>query len=102
MNIFVFDELDTAKLEIQRNRERHAMLDCAQKVKLVRNKDYVELRWRKQGTRKQKASLLYILRYWITPFGTRKMRFQCHKISNDGHIGSRNIIDERHNGRKVR
>jgi hypothetical protein len=102
MHIVVLEELDTALLTKMRNIELRAALDSSKEVIVVKKKGYVELRWKKQGPRKLKGGLLNILRYWVTPWGTRKIRLQCHKVHSDGYIGSRNIIEERHNGKKVR
>ena len=101
MHVFVLDFLDTALINHDPKEAGVALLDFAKQAEDLPPGGCIELRWKKKQNRSQKGSLLYIIRYWVTPFGTRKVRLQAHIIRDNGSFGSRMIILERHNGRII-
>ena len=100
-NVFIAKFLDTARVKHELDTDGDAYLDFARKVEKLKPGECVRLRWTTQCLRSQKPNRLFIVKFWVTPFGTRKVRLQEHKISDSGHVGPRRINFERHNGRLV-
>lgn len=101
MHVFVPKFFDTGFVRNRLENCDETLCDFLGRVENLNPGECISLRWTKGGSRLQKVNLLLIARYWVTPFGTRKLRLQCHKIRSDGSIGSRNIILEKHNGRVI-
>ena len=102
MHVFLSALPDTAYVGDFAPDELLALCDYLNEAYKTAKSDVIRLRWTKQSVRARKADLLWIMRYWVTPMGVRKLRIQTHKIYEDGRIGRRQIREERHQGRVVR
>ena len=101
MHVYVARVIDTARISHAIDEAGTATLDFSEMVETLQPGDCLRLRWTTQSTRRQLADKIYIMRFWVTPFGVRKIRLQQHKIRTDGSVGPRMILLERHNGRVI-
>lgn len=102
MHVFIPKFFDTGYIKNRLADCDETSCDFREKLESLAPGECVTLRWTTKNDRKQKDGYLIIARYWVTPWGTRKLRLQCHIIRTDGSIGARRILLERHNGRVVR
>lgn len=102
MRFFVPSLFDTATQQSSKDDVQEVLCDFSKRLEKLNKGDCITLRWTTQSRRHQKGHLLFVAKFWVTPFGTRKLRLQCHKIASDGRVGNREIILERHNGKVVR
>ena len=101
MNVLVLDFLDTALVNHDLQEAGVALLDFAKKAEEVEAGKCVQLRWTTQTKRSQKGKRLLLLKFWVTPLGTRKIRLQQHVIRENGSFGPRIFLLERHNGKLI-
>lgn len=102
MHIFLPSVVDTGYVKDLDDTEIVALCDHLNEAHKTIADEVVKLRWTKGKVRSQKDNLLLITKYWVTPFGIRKLRVQCHRIHENGRIGTRVILEERRQGRQVR
>lgn len=102
MHVFVPNKFDTGRLKNKLSNCEEVDCDFLSSLESLKPGECVELRWTKSNRRRCEGSFLYIARFWVTPWGTRKLRLQYHKINQNGTFGPREIVLERHNGRIVR
>lgn len=102
MHVFIAQICDTAYIKDLEDSELTALCDHIDDAIKTDKDAVVRLWWTKKKSRARNASLLLITKYWVTPMGIRKLRIQCHRVNGDGRIGSRQILEERHQGRIVR
>ncbi len=102
MHVFLEDILDTAYVKDLNDEDITALCDYLNEAVKTRKDAVVVLRWKKKTYPKRREGLLYKTRVWVTPMGIRKVRIQCHKISANGRVGSRQMVEERRQGRIVR
>ena len=102
MHVFLPDILDTAYVKDMESHEFLALCDFLNEARSITREQVVTLRWTKQRLPSRQGALLYLLKVWVTPWGNRRFRLQCHKIYASGRLGTRNIVQERHNGLDMR
>lgn len=102
MHIFSKRHLDTGTTDCDLQIDGRVRLDLTDAEFEFKAGEIKQLRWTTGTDRDHKVSKLWLLRYWVTPFGIRKIRLQFHLISPEGRFGRRNIVMERHNGKIVR
>lgn len=102
MHVFIPDIGDTAYIKDMEDEELLALCDKLNEARKVSPSGVVRLRWTPKSSRDRKQSLLIIVKYWVTPMGIRKIRFQSHRVYENGRIGTREIFLERRQGREVR
>ena len=102
MHIFIADICDTAYVRDMADEEIIALCDYLNEAIKTSSNKVVKLRWRTQTARARKLTFLIVTRYWVTPLGIRKLRIQCHRVHENGRIGSRELVEERRQGRVVR
>lgn len=102
MHVFLADICDTAYVKDLDEDEITALCDHINEAVKTCKDAILILRWKKKTYPNRQATLLYKTRVWVTPMGIRKVRIQCHRISEDGRVGTRQILEERRQGRIVR
>lgn len=102
MHVFLPDILDTAVIRDLEEEELLALCDFLDEAVATTREQVVTLRWTKQQFPRRIGAILYVVKVWVTPRGDRKLRLQCHKIYASGRLGTRNLLQERRNGRIVR
>lgn len=102
MHVFLSEIRDTAYVKDFTESELVALCDNLNVAITASRSQVVKLRWTKQDVRSRGPDLLWIIRFWVTPRGVRKLRIQAYKIYPDGRFGRRQIWEERHQGRIVR